>query len=88
MELCDYLPTIEVAGVCNLKCMSCSMGVAGEKQGKIMSTDTYRKVLEKMTKEIPFMNSVYLYLWGEPLLNKELNKIIGDKNETNALNIN
>ncbi len=75
-DLCRYLPTIEVAGVCNLRCISCDVGVKGFKQGKLMSADDYREVLMKMKSEIPFMNSVCLYLWGEPLLNKEMAEII------------
>ncbi len=76
-DLCDFLPTIEVAGICNLHCISCNMGLPGaNKKGGFMSADTYRRVLSKMTEEIPFMNSVYLYLWGEPLVNTELPEII------------
>ena len=76
-DLCDYLPTIEVAGKCNLHCISCNMGLPGaNKKGGYMSAATYRKVLEKMCEEIPFLNSVYLYLWGEPLMNPEIGEII------------
>ncbi|MCX6907818.1 MAG: hypothetical protein NTY01_07225 [Verrucomicrobia bacterium] len=81
-DLCDYMPTIEVAGICNLRCISCNMGLPGaNKQGGLMSAATYRKVLEKMSEEIPFLNSVSLYLWGEPLLNPELPEIIGITSE-------
>jgi hypothetical protein len=75
--LCDYLPTIEIAGSCNLRCISCNMGLPGaNKYGGLMSAATYRQVLEKMVTEIPFLNSVYLYLWGEPLINPNLPEII------------
>lgn len=76
-DLCDYLPTIEVAGLCNLHCLSCNMGIPGaNKQGGFMSAADYRRVLTKMCREIPFLNSVYLYLWGEPLLNPEIADIV------------
>ena len=76
-ELCDYMPTIEVSGICNLQCITCTMGVPGaNKDGGFMSAATYRQVLGKMCAEIPFLNSVYLYLWGEPLINPEIAEII------------
>jgi sulfatase maturation enzyme AslB (radical SAM superfamily) len=76
-DLCDYMPTIEVAGLCNLRCISCNMGVPGANiNGGFMSADNYRKVLEKMSQEIPFLNSVYLYQWGEPLINPQIDEII------------
>lgn len=76
-DLCDYLPTIEITGLCNLHCISCNMGLPdANKAGGLMSAETYRRVLGKMTEEIPFMNSVYLYLWGEPLLNPDLPEIV------------
>jgi hypothetical protein len=83
--LCDYFPTIEVAGVCNLRCISCNMGQPDANRGKgVMSAERYRQVLEKMSQEIPFLNSVYLYLWGEPLLNKELPEIVRITRELGA----
>jgi MoaA/NifB/PqqE/SkfB family radical SAM enzyme len=77
-QLCSYYPTIEVSGICNLICMSCNLGSSSEKRsrGGFMNLDTYKKVLEKLIKDIPFVSSVYLYLWGEPLLNPELPQII------------
>lgn len=75
-ELCDYLPTIEVVGTCNLKCISCEMGLPKPSRTGFMSPNNYRKVLEKMTSEILFMNSVCLYLWGEPFLHPKLPEIL------------
>ena len=76
MDLCEYLPTIEVSGACNLRCLCCNMGVSGVKQGRMMNPDFYRRILDKMTGEIPFVNSVFLFLWGEPLLNPFLPDIV------------
>ncbi|MBF0543579.1 MAG: radical SAM protein [Candidatus Riflebacteria bacterium] len=75
-ELCEYLPTIEISGICNLRCISCNLGVEGAQHGGFMESGVYLKVLEKMIKEIPLMNSVCLYLWGEPLLHPELSEIV------------
>ena len=81
-DLCDYMPTIEISGICNLRCISCIMGIPGaNKNSGLMTAETYRKILTKMRQEIPFLNSVYLYLWGEPLLNPELPEIIRITNE-------
>lgn len=77
-QLCSYYPTIEVSGICNLTCMSCNLGSSPETRGRggFMNIDTYKKVLTKLIQDIPFVSSVYLYLWGEPLLNPELPHII------------
>lgn len=76
IELCSYMPTIETAGVCNLRCLSCSVGTKGFRQGGLMTLDNYNLILKKMISEIPLLNSVCLYLWGEPLLNPHLADII------------
>ena len=76
-DLCDYYPTIEIAGKCNLRCISCNMGLPGaNKKGGYMRAGTFARVLAKMQTEIPFLNSLYLYLWGEPLLNPDLPEIV------------
>lgn len=81
-DLCEYLPTIEVAGSCNLRCISCDMGLPGANRNKgLMSIETFRKVIEKMTREIPFMNSVCLFLWGEPLIHPDLPEIVRTASE-------
>ena len=81
-DLCDYYPTIEIAGKCNLRCISCNMGLPGaNKKGGYMRASTFRKVLDKMQSEIPFLNSLYLYLWGEPLLNPDLAEIVRSASE-------
>ncbi|MCB1537612.1 MAG: hypothetical protein H6865_04240 [Rhodospirillales bacterium] len=76
-DLCDYMPTVEIAGLCNLRCRTCNMGLPGANQkGGLMSAETFAKVMAKLSTEIPFMNSIYLYLWGEPLLNPDLPEIL------------
>lgn len=77
-QLCSYYPTIEVSGICNLKCMSCNLGSPSDQRnsGGFMSLSTYKKILDKLIEDIPLLPNVYLYCWGEPLLNPELPQII------------
>lgn len=80
--LSPFYPTVEVAGLCNLKCSSCPRSDETMMEtGKYMSADDYKLVIEKMVKEIPFLYLVDLYIFGEPLLNKDLPKIIKINNE-------
>ena len=76
-ELNDIDPSIDVAGMCNLRCISCPRGNDSSQLTKgYMSASTYMKVLQKLIREIPLLGSVQLYTWGEPLLNIELPEII------------
>lgn len=81
-DLCPFYPVIEVTGVCNLRCPSC---IRSSKNlipnGKMMTFDTYAKVIHKMVQEIPFLYLVDLYIWGEPILNPEISKMIKLNNE-------
>ena len=76
-DLNDIDPSVDVAGMCNLRCISCPRGneVAQPPKG-YMSAATYRKVLDKLLSEIPLLGSVQLYTWGEPLLNPKLPEIV------------
>ena len=76
MDLCDYLPTIELVGRCNLRCISCNMGLPDAPRGDLMAPETFRALLGKMTQDIPFMNSAALFLWGEPLLHPRLPEMV------------
>lgn len=75
--LSPFYPTIEVTGLCNLRCSGC---VRSDKTmietGKYMSYENYEKVITKLVREIPFLYLVDLYVYGEPVLNKELPEII------------
>lgn len=77
-RLYNTFPTIEVAGVCNLRCDSCNLGsaFAGRKKGGLMSLDLYQKVFRKLVSDIPILPNLALFCWGEPLLNPELPEII------------
>jgi MoaA/NifB/PqqE/SkfB family radical SAM enzyme len=85
-DLNDIDPSVDVAGMCNLKCISCPRG--NEKQqpsAGFMSASTYKKVLEKLIREIPLLGSIQLYTWGEPLLNPELPEIVAVTREAKVL---
>jgi hypothetical protein len=76
-EINDIDPSIEIAGGCNLRCISCPRGNETEQPpGGLMTAATYHKVLGKLLREIPMLGSVQLYTWGEPLLNPELPEIV------------
>jgi len=75
--LSPLYPTVEVTGLCNLRCSSCPRSDEDLfESGKYMSASDYNKVINKMINEIPFLYLVDLYAFGEPLLNKDLPKII------------
>lgn len=85
-ELNDIDPSVDIAGLCNLRCISCPRGNEDVQPVKgLMSAETYRKVLDKLLIEIPLIGSVQLYTWGEPLLNPELPEIIGMTRDARVL---
>lgn len=77
-ELSPFYPTVEISGVCNLRCISCPRGDTTHppEKGGFMTATNYSKIINKLIKEIPFLYLVDLYIWGEPLLNPELPEII------------
>jgi len=76
-DLNDIDPSVDVAGMCNLRCISCPHGNDSMRFAKgCMKAATYKLVLDKLISEIPLLGSVQLYTWGEPLLNPELPEII------------
>lgn len=80
--LSPFYPTIEVTGLCNLRCSSC---IRSDKSiiedGKYMSYEDYEKVITKLVGEIPFVYLVDLYIFGEPMLNKDLPRMIRLNNQ-------
>ncbi len=76
-DLNDVDPSIDISGICNLKCISCPRGNMDEHSSVgFMSSEEYKSVLDKLLRELPFLGSIQLYTWGEPLLNRELPEII------------
>lgn len=85
-ELNDIDPSVDIAGMCNLRCISCPRGNEKTQPTKgFMSAVTYRKVLDKLLREIPLLGSIQLYTWGEPLLNPELPEIVAMTREARVL---
>lgn len=79
-------PSVDVAGMCNLHCISCPRGNMEEQPAPgLMSAATYKKVLDKLLRENPLLGSIQLYTWGEPLLNPELPEIVAATREAKVL---
>jgi MoaA/NifB/PqqE/SkfB family radical SAM enzyme len=72
-NFCGCFFTIDIAGICNLKCPSCAHTMEGIVNPKgFMSFVDFKKISAKMIKEVGLVSHVCLYSWGEPLLHKEL----------------
>ncbi len=66
---------VETVAGCNLKCPECAVGadiITHRKKG-FMSFDEFKVIADKIR---PFCEYLYLHIWGEPLLNKDIFKII------------
>lgn len=76
-DLVPMCPSIDISGVCNLRCLGCPRGNMKEHPPVgFMDPDTYTLVIDKLLREMPFLGQVQLYTWGEPLLNKHIYEII------------
>lgn len=85
-SLCPFDFLVDVAGVCNLHCISCPWGNYPKKLPTgFMTVKTYAKVLDKILREAPFLGSIAFWSWGEPLLNPELPEIIRMTNDRKVL---
>lgn len=85
-DLNDIDPSVDVAGMCNLKCISCPRGNMKEHPpAGFMTIDAYLPVLNKLLQELPFLGSIQFYAWGEPFLNKNLPEIIRATKEAKVL---
>jgi len=71
-----YVPpviTIEVSSMCNLNCFMCGRDTRWPRKVKNMSFEIYRKILDEISS---YVELVSLHGSGEPLLNKELPRMI------------
>lgn len=85
-ELNDVDPSVDISGTCNLRCVSCPQGNIAERPPiGFMTAIDYQRVLDKLLRELPFLGSVQLYTWGEPLLNPQLPEIIARTREAKVL---
>lgn len=77
-ELSPLDPSIDISGMCNLRCISCPQGNLRENSlpRGFMSTARYEAALGKLLDEVPLLGSVQICCWGEPLLNPDAAAII------------
>jgi len=72
-----YFPnklTIDIGNVCNLKCPLCPTGRNDKSASKgLMQFGGFKKVIDELGD---YLTNLDLYNWGEPLLNKDLIKMI------------
>lgn len=70
-----YIFVFEVTNVCNLKCPFCltGKGISGGRDVRHMKYAEAKQILDAVGDYIYFLQ---VYTWGEPLLNKDLIKII------------
>jgi MoaA/NifB/PqqE/SkfB family radical SAM enzyme/predicted SAM-dependent methyltransferase len=67
--------TIETALACDLKCPECAIGgnmISSRAKG-YMSLENFKSTFDKIK---PYCEYLYLHLWGEPLLNKQIFEMI------------
>ena len=86
-----HMPTfvsVEPANICQLRCPECPVGMRGEKLEvngeRLMSREVWRKVLQEAA---PYAHTMQFYFQGEPLLNKDLPKMIAEAHEAGLYTI-
>jgi MoaA/NifB/PqqE/SkfB family radical SAM enzyme len=72
-----YFPnklTIDIGNVCNLKCPLCPTGRGDSSASRgLMKFETFKRVIDELGR---YLTKLELHNWGEPLLNKDLSKMI------------
>ena len=81
----DYV--VEVSGVCNLRCISCARADRhpANRNLTMMDLGSFKKVIDKIRLEDPFVGNIQLYQWGEPTINKSLPDMIHYARENGIL---
>lgn len=74
-DYCKNFFTIDISGICNLKCPSCANSLNHNKKRGFMLVSDFKKITEKILSETIASHFV-LYNWGEPLLHPNLSEII------------
>ncbi len=69
-----YILYLDPCNYCNLRCPLCPTGIneLGRKQG-MMSFECFKRYLDP---HIPYLFELNLYNWGEPLMNKDVHRMI------------
>ena len=69
-----FILGIDTGNICNLKCPLCPTGLGDSGKNKgFLSFQHFKKIFDQLKESLLIVN---LFNWGEPLLNKELIKII------------
>jgi hypothetical protein len=92
MKMKDYIThyqierpeaAVDIAGICNLTCPSCPRGnMESLIPDGLMTLETYKKVINKLSRDIPHLTNIELFTWGEPLLNPDIASIIETTEQT------
>ncbi|MEW5693719.1 MAG: radical SAM protein [Candidatus Hydrogenedentota bacterium] len=70
-----YIANIDIGNVCNYKCRFCPTGEGRRgRETIIMSYDRFKDIFFRLHYD--YFLILYLHIWGEPLLNNDLGKII------------
>jgi radical SAM protein with 4Fe4S-binding SPASM domain len=78
-----YILFIDPTNVCNLRCPLCPTGTGeqGRRPG-MLTYECFRQIIDRFA---PFAYEVNLYNWGEPLLNKDIFRMIEYAREKNLM---
>jgi hypothetical protein len=81
----DY--AVEVSGVCNLHCISCPRAERRptNRNLSMMDMESFKKIIDKIRREEPFVGNIQLYQWGEPTINKHLPDMLRYARENDIL---
>ena len=81
----DY--AVEVSGICNLRCISCPRAERRPTNRNLtmMDLESFKRVIDKIRHEDPFVGNIQLYQWGEPTINKSLPDMIRYARENDIL---
>lgn len=76
--------SVEPAHCCQLRCPDCALGAGQTTSGGLMSLDTFRRILPKLS---PYIHTLQFYFQGEPLLNPDLPAMIALAHEQHLYTI-
>lgn len=84
-DIPPHLFLIETSLLCELKCPECALGggIINRKKG-VMSFETFKVIADKIR---PYAKFLFLINWGEPVLNKDIVKIINYASQFARTNI-
>lgn len=88
-----YLVIIDVVNICNFKCSFCFQSIAKSKllsmgfKPNMMSINLFREIIAQLQQFPKQIKRLYLFAHGEPLLNKELPRMIAYAKEQNIAKV-